>query len=245
MMRVTILTVAFNSEETIARTIESILSQTYENIEYIIVDGKSIDRTVEVAQTYKEQFEIEKGRVFRIISEPDRGMYDALNKGVRMATGEIIGSINADDWYEPNAVEMMVSNYEKDHYDVAWGSINVKKASGDMIKHAHIGKMWTTTGWCHPAMFAKKEILTEFPYACESMYDDFDFITRVYKARKKICTYDVVISNFSFGGMSTKKCWKDTRKRINIKYRIYRKHGMSRLYWFHCVGMEMAKYILG
>lgn len=245
MMLVTVLTVAFNSEKTIAKTIESVLNQTYGNIEYIIVDGASKDKTVEVAQAYEEQFEAKAGRSLRIISEPDQGMYDALNKGVRMATGEIIGSINADDWYEADAVEIMANNYVKDHYDAAWGSINIKKATGDMIKHARIGKVWTTTGWCHPAMFAKKQVLTEFPYACETMYDDFEFITRVYRNEKKICTYDKVISNFSFGGMSTKKSLKDTWKRIKIKYGIYRKHGMSRMYWFHCVSMEMAKYILG
>ena len=244
MVLVSVITVAFNSEKTIAKTIESVLNQTYENIEYIIVDGASTDKTVEVAQTYIKQFEDRAGRSLRIISEPDKGMYDALNKGVSMATGEIIGSINADDWYESDAVEIMASNYVKDHYDAAWGSINIKKTSGDMVKRAHIGKIWTTTGWCHPAMFATKQILTEFPYACENMYDDFEFITRVYRNGKKICTYDRVISNFSFGGMSTKKSWSDTWKRIKIKYGMYRKYGMSRMYWFHCVSMEMAKYIL-
>lgn len=244
-MLITVITVAFNSEKTIAKTIESVFNQTYENIEYIIVDGASYDKTVEVAQSYEEQFNTKEGRTLRIISEPDNGMYDALNKGVCMATGEIIGSINADDWYEPDAVEIMAKKYVKDHYDAAWGSINIKKATGDMVKHAHVGKIWTTTGWCHPAMFATKQVLTEFPYACETMYDDFEFITRVYRNGKKICTYDKVISNFSFGGMSTKKSLKDTWKRAKIKYGIYRKHGMSRLYWFHCVSMEMAKFVLG
>jgi len=245
MMLVTVLTVAYNSEKTIAKTIESVLNQTYENIEYIIVDGKSSDRTVEVASGYMEEFNAREGRCLRVISEPDNGMYDALNKGVKLAGGEIIGSINADDWYEPNAVNFMAENYQIDRYDAAWGSINIKKNTGDMVKHAHIGKIWTTTGWCHPAMFATKEVLTAFPYACENMYDDFEFITRVYRSGKKICTYDMVISNFSFGGMSTQKSLKDTWRRIGIKYEIYRKYGMSRLYWFHCVSMEIAKFVLG
>ena len=75
--------------------------------------------------------------------------------------------------------------------------------------------------------------------------DDFEFATRVYLAGKKICTPDEVISNFNFGGMSTKKNFKETMKRVELSYGIYKKHGMSRFHWFHRFAMEMAKYILG
>jgi len=243
-MLVSIITVCFNSEKTIARTIESVLAQTYGNIEYIVVDGASSDGTVKVAKNYEEKF-AEKNINYIIVSEEDRGMYDALNKGAAMANGEIVGQINADDWYEPDAVEKMAAFYEKEHYDVAWGNLHVRKPSGDMIKHAKIGKLWTTSGWCHPAMFSKRTILLEFPYALENMYDDFEFATRVHLAGKKICTLDEVISNFNFGGMSTKKNLKETMKRVEMSYGIYKKHGMSRFYWFHRFAMEMAKYILG
>ena len=97
-MLVTILTVAFHAEETIGRTIESVLHQTYQNIEYIIIDGGSTDRTVETASTYQRIFDETGGRSLTIISEPDRGMYDGLNKGARLAHGELVGQINADDW---------------------------------------------------------------------------------------------------------------------------------------------------
>lgn len=243
-MLVSIVTVAYNSEKTIARTIESVLNQTYSNIEYIIIDGASTDDTVKIAKTYQTKFN-KQGRSLKIISEKDNGMYDALNKGIALANGTIIGSINADDWYELDAVETMANLYQKENYDAAWGSIVIKKPTGDMIKHAKIGKFWTTTGWCHPAMFATKEVLCQFPYACRNMYDDFNFITTAHCAGKKIIAIDKVISNFSFGGMSTKKKLEDVWYRASIKYDIYRKHGMSRLYWFHCIGMEMAKYILG
>lgn len=244
-MLVSIITVAFNSEKTIAKTIESVLNQTYSNIEYIIIDGASKDGTADVARSYIPMFEAREGRSLAVISEPDRGMYDALNKGARLAHGEIVGQINADDWYEADAVEKMAAFYGKVGYDVAWGNLNVHKPSGDMIKRAKIGKLWTTSGWCHPAMFSKRTILLEFPYALENMYDDFEFATRVYLAKKKICTLDETISNFNFGGMSTKKNLKDAMKRVKLSYGIYKKHGMSRLYWFHRFAMEMGKYILG
>ena len=243
-MLVSIITVCFNSEATIGRTIESVLAQTYSELEYIVVDGASSDNTVSVAKGFTDRFE-QKGIKYTVISEKDNGMYDALNKGARLACGELVGQINADDWYEADAVEKMVAFYEKEKYDVAWGNLRVNKPSGEMIKKAKIGKLWTTAGWCHPAMFSRREILLEFPYACENMYDDFEYITRVHLAKKKICTLDEIISNFNFGGMSTQKSLKKTMKRVKMSYGIYRKHGMSRLYWFHRFATEMGKYILG
>lgn len=242
-MLVTVLTVSFNSEKTIARTIESVLNQTYPDIEYIIIDGASKDKTAEIARSYIDKFTGRKS--LTVISEPDKGMYDGLNKGARESHGEIVGQINADDWYEVDAVQNMVELYNQVHYDVAWGSIRVKKATGDIIKHAHIGKLWTTTGWCHPGMFSKRKILLEHPYPLETMYDDFDFITAVHRAGKKICTIDKVISNFTFGGMSTQKSWSEALRRVNITYGIYRKYGMSRLYLLHRIAIETAKFVLG
>lgn len=242
---VTILTVSYNSEKTIARTIEAVLNQTYTNIEYIIIDGASTDSTVNVAKSYQEAFGEAEGKTLTIISEPDNGMYDALNKGAKLAHGTLIGQTNADDFYELDAVENMVKLYNKTHYDVAWGSIRVLTPSRDFIKHAKIGKAWTTSGWCHPAMFSRREILRENPYICESMYDDFDFITTIHQAGKKIVTTDKLISNFSFGGMSTKKDLKEVKKRVDILYKVYRRHHMSRLYYLQRWGVELAKYILG
>lgn len=243
-MLVTILTPAFNSEKTIGRTIESVLNQTYPYVEYIVLDGASSDRTVKVAKEYIDRFE-EKGYSIRIISEPDKGMYDALNKGANLAKGELIGQINSDDWYENYAIETMVNLYREKQYDVAWGSIRIKKRTGDMIKHARIGKLWTTSHWCHPAMFTCKKILIQYPYALETMYDDFDFITGLRCAGKKIITTDCIITNFTFGGMSTQKSLKEVKRRIFITYGIYRKYGLSRLYWFERVFIEMSKYLLG
>lgn len=242
-MLVSIITVAYNSEKTISRTIESVLNQTYNDIEYIIIDGASEDNTVKVAKAYESKFK--DGKTLKIVSEPDNGMYDALNKGINIAGGEIVGSINSDDWYEPVAVEKMVDLYLKEKYDVAWGSIRIITNKGSRIKHAKINYFWTTMGWCHPAMFAKRVILLQYPYVCKNMYDDFNFITSVYCDHKKIVTLDHVISNFTFGGMSTQRNLSDVWYRSKIKYDIYRSHGMSRLYWVHCLSMELAKYILG
>lgn len=243
-MKVTILTVAYNCGETIATAIESVLNQTYTNIEYLVIDGLSKDNTVEIAESYVAKF-FEKGFIMKVISEPDKGMYDALNKGVTLASGELIGNINADDWYEPNAVEEMVRFYEKEKYDLAWADLRIIKPSGNMIKKAHVGKLWTTAGFCHPTMFSRRKVLLELPYACEKMDDDFEMVLRANKAGKKIVTLNKVLANYRFGGMSTKKSVKDLVKRVNMKYDTYRKHGYSPLYWFYCVAMETAKFIWG
>ena len=134
---VSVITVSYNSGKTIAKTIEAVLNQTYSNIEYIIVDGASKDDTVEVARSYQQQFDEKEGRKLIVISEPDKGMYDALNKGAKLASGVLVGQTNADDHYEPDAIEKMVRFYKKTSYDVAWGSIRVLKPAAQHHDQRH------------------------------------------------------------------------------------------------------------
>ena len=243
-IKVTIITVAYNCEEKIATAMESVLNQTYSDIEYLVIDGLSKDNTVEIAKSFVPKFD-KRGITLKVISESDKGMYDALNKGVSLASGELIGNINADDWYEPFAVEKMVDLYKKENYDLAWADLRIIKPSGNMIKKAHVGKLWTTAGFCHPTMFSKREVLLEIPYACEQMDDDFEMVLRAHKAGKKIVVMNEVLANYRFGGMSTTKSLKNLVKRVRMKYATYKKHGYSSLYWFYCVAIETAKYILG
>ena len=244
MIPVTILTVSFNAEGTIARTIESVMRQTYNDIEYIVIDGASTDRTAETARSYIEEFSKQQGRTMRVISEPDKGMYDALNKGARLAHGEIVGQINADDWYEPDAVQTMAELYEREGYDLAWGSLNVITKAGSFVKHARKGLFWSTSHWCHPAAFARREILLEYPYPLVNSHDDFDFATHLYTDHKKLIPIDKVISNFTFGGMSTQKSLREAKTRLDEIYAIHRKYGMSRLYYPYRLAFEAVKYLL-
>ncbi len=245
-MKVTILTVAFNAEATISKAIESVINQTYDNIEYIVIDGASTDNTVKICEGYLERFQALSGRNMQIISEPDKGMYDALNKGARLAHGEIVGQINADDYYEPDAVQTMTDLYEREKFDLAWGSLNVIKPDGGFVKRAKLPKyklFWSTLHWCHPAAFARRKILLEYPYPLINWHDDFDFATRLYVEGKKLATTDKIISNFTVGGYSTKESFKAVRRRISDIYGIYRKYGMSRLHYVERWLFELAKYI--
>lgn len=241
---VTVLTVSFNAEATIARTIESVMNQTYENIEYIVIDGASKDSTAMIAESYVEKFCAKPGRSMRVISEPDRGMYDALNKGAKLANGVIVGQINADDWYEPCAVQTMAELYEREKYDLAWGSLNVITGTVKLTKHARRGLFWSTSHWCHPAAFASREILLQYPYPLESAYDDFDFATHLYVDGKKLIPLDKVISNFTYGGVSTQKSLRAAKKRLDEIYAIHKKYGMSKLYYVYRVMFEAVKYFL-
>ena len=212
---------------------------------YIIIDGKSKDNTVEIAKSYESAFN-KKGYKYIIISEKDNGMYDAINKGVRISNGTIVGNVNSDDYYEPDAVTKMVDFFNKEHFDVAWADDIVHTPNGKTyISKAKRNKyLWLTSGFIHPTMFAKRDILIQYPYACNNMHDDFDFITTIFKANKKISLLNEPISNFSLGyGMSGKKGFKAAMERVNNVYGIYRKHGMSRLYYVQRLFFEMGKMV--
>ena len=244
---VSIITVSFNAEKTIERTIKSVINQTYKNIEYIIVDGASKDKTAEIARSFIEEFNSTEGRSMKVISEPDKGMYDALNKGAKLSHGAIVGQINADDFYEPDAVAFMANLFEKENFDLAWGSLRVLTQNGERIKHARTPKnkfFWTTLHWCHPASFSRREILLEYPYPLINSHDDFDYATHVYLDGKKIVTAEKIISNFTLGGMSTQPTIKDAKKRLDDIYGIYKRYNLGKSHYIRRVLFEAVKYLI-
>lgn len=243
-MLVSIITVVYNGAETIEKTILSVLNQTYTDIEYIVVDGCSSDNTVAIAKSYVDKF-IERGMSINVISEKDNGMYEALNKGIRLSHGELVGQINSDDWYELTAVEDMVNLFENEHYDIAWASLNVLTPLGKKIKRAFYKPILTTAGFSHPTMFTRREVLLEYPYACRDMDDDFDMVLRVKKGNKKIAVLNKPLANYVVGGMSTEKSIKNSFHRVKMKYSTYRRNGYTRFSLFYCIAVELVKYIFG
>ena len=130
-MKISIITVCYNAEDTISDTIQSVLSQDYKDVEYIIIDGKSTDRTLEIIQTIKNGIQL--------ISEKDKGIYDAMNKGINIATGDVIGILNADDVYKNNQVLTDVMNTFKDNVSIVYGDIEYVKYN-DVSKVVRNGK---------------------------------------------------------------------------------------------------------
>ena len=241
---ISVITVTLNSEKTVAKAIESVLDQTYDRVEYILMDGGSTDATVKIAEEYKERFAA-KGYEFKIVSETDRGMYDALNNGVALATGDVIGQINSDDWYEPDALETVANRFTEEPFDLFWADLRIIKPSGDMIKKARIRRFVSTKDWNHPTTFIRSEVYKNNPYSLISMYDDFELILRLRKQGVKMAIENKVLANFVFGGMSTKKDFKDAVRRIKLSCNNYKINGYGLPYYIDRIMIEMAKFILG
>ena len=242
---VPITTVTYNSETTIRRTIESVLNQTYENIEYIIMDGQSSDQTVAIAESYRNAMEA-KGIRYIVNSEKDSGMYDAINKGIAKSTGLIVGNINSDDWYEVDAVEKVVEFFKKTGCDFMYADLRMIKPDGTtFIKHSRKTRIATSRGWNHPTQFAKRQVYVDNPYKLESMHDDFDLLLKVFKKDYKVDILNEVLANFTMEGMSHERKLSKNIERGKARYRIYRNNGYSRLYFFECLMIETAKFILG
>lgn len=159
---VSVITVCYNSGDTIARTIESILNQSYANIEYIVIDGKSNDNTVEIVNGFQDAFYEKFHRRISIVSEPDQGIYDAMNKGIRLAKGTFIGILNSDDTYEPDAVSTVVIKASDELLQICYGGIKIyegdKLESIVFLSHEFMEERMIA----HPACFVSKAVYDKY-----------------------------------------------------------------------------------
>lgn len=243
---VTIVTIVYNCEDSIGKTIESVLDQTHKRIEYIIIDGASKDGTVAVAESYRKRLE-ERGIIYRVYSEPDEGIYDAMNKGISKATGEIIGILNSGDWYESSAVKTAVEELSNNKADLCFANIRMHMLDGKtFVKKARIRTYQTSRDWNHPTMFVKSDIYKANPFRCRGIHDDYGTYLQMRKEGAKIITLDEVLANFYMGGVSNNKNLKAALRRIKDRYQwCYRVNGYSRFYIVECILVETAKMILG
>lgn len=218
-VKVSIITVCYNSAATIRKTIESVLRQTYGNIEYIIVDGASKDETLSIIKEYSSVF----GERLKIISEPDKGIYDAMNKGIRMAVGILIGILNSDDFYEPMAVEQMVNAMTDEKYQILYGFVRSLKNGQEYCIERHSYKFLQDGMIEHPACFVTKAVYDDF--GCfDTQYisvADYDFMLRMRRIEAiRFYPIDHLITNFALGGMSASAAaWLDLLK-------LRRNHGI-------------------
>ncbi|PCI99608.1 MAG: glycosyl transferase [Flavobacteriales bacterium] len=205
-LKVSIITVCYNSSETIEATIKSVVSQTHNNIEYIIVDGKSTDNTLEIIENYKNN-------ISKIISEKDNGLYDAINKGIELATGEIIAILNSDDLYEDNnVIENIVDLFEKEKLEACYADL----VYVDRIDTEKVTRTWKSgsykdgmffNGWMppHPTFFVKKEIYNKygsFNLELKSAADYEIMLRFIHKHKIKLGYLPRVIVRMRIGGVS-------------------------------------------
>jgi len=223
---ITIITVVFNGKRYLEETIKSVLNQTYDNVEYIIIDGGSTDGTLEIIQKYENAIDY-------WISEPDNGIYDAMNKGIILSSGEIIGILNSDDWYEDNTLEIVAREfYNNKSVELVHGAMKRWDENG-LIHSIYGNKKGKDIFWApfnHPTCFFRKRVYKKiglfdcrFPTAA-----DYDLMLRFKRLNLESIYVDNVFTNFRMIGATSQllifplsQIWKILKKnRYSLQERI-------------------------
>lgn len=222
-MKISIVTTSYNSEKTIEETIKSVLSQKYENYEHIIVDGKSKDSTMAIVKKYEEQY---NGKL-RYISEPDKGIYDAMNKGIKMATGDVIGLLNSDDKYaNEDVLGEIAHTIENNKCDGIHGNL-LYMDTETMTKPK---RKWITKStnikkgnmMAHPTLYLKKEIYDKLGlYSLKYKVNaDYNFMINLLSHKEiKLIYIDKFLIHMRLGGESSagiKGYWKNLKEAYQI-----------------------------
>lgn len=239
---VSIITVSYNSEKTIARTITSVLQQSYKWVEYIIIDGSSTDNTINIVKEFEPCF---NGKMI-FISEPDNGIYDAMNKGIVLAHGELIGIVNSDDWIEHNTIEQVVDAYKTNERAIGiyTGSLLFHYKNGDtqLMKSDDNRFAKLVSNFLmpirHPATYVSRSIYNSVGLfdMCFKVNADKDFIYRCIESNVCFFFVDAVLSNMSDCGVSNsfggfKRGYKD-EKLFVVKHNMNRMQKMRLLSYF-------------
>jgi glycosyltransferase involved in cell wall biosynthesis len=216
MIKVSIVTVVFNGEKFLEQTIQSVLNQTHKNIEYIIIDGGSTDKTIDIIKKYQD-------RLAYWVSEKDCGIYDAMNKGILKATGELVGIINSDDFYSDNtSIENIVMAYQNnDAPDVMYGKMKFFNPETNQYKiiYPSILTLKSDMTLNHPTCFLKTELYKSKMFDINfKICADYDLILFFYTNGKKLLYVDKMITTMRIGGasdnfkLSTKEVFKVQKK---------------------------------
>lgn len=235
---ISVITPCFNSEKTIKRTIESVLNQTYHNYEYIIIDGASSDGTLNIIEQYREKF----GDKLKVVSEKDKGIYDAFNKGIALAQGELVGIVSSNDFYEQDALENIAKEYDNEGYSILYGFqrtlIDSKESSVVIYNHEFIEQKMIT----HPTCFVTKKLYSDLgAYSLEyKSSSDYDFMLRVSQ-NKEVVFKPIykIISNFELGGISSTIVGERETLEILKKYNII----SNKRYYFKKIVLSLVKII--
>ncbi|WP_445666630.1 glycosyltransferase family 2 protein [Fodinibius sp. AD559] len=204
-MKVSIITPCYNSEATIIESVQSVQDQSYDNIEHIIIDGNSEDETLEVLHNYRAGID-------KLISENDEGIYNAINKGILRATGDIIGILNADDKYISNdVIEMVVASFKKEETSAVYGDLQYLDSNADkLLRNWEAGPFALKkfeNGWMppHPTLFVRSELYEEYGLYNEEfdIAADYELILRfLYKNEVPVSYIPEVLVQMRSGGVS-------------------------------------------
>ncbi len=210
--KVSIITVCFNSAKTIRDTIESVINQTYQNIEYIIIDGGSTDGTVDIIKEYEPY-------IAKWVSEPDEGIYDAMNKGISMASGHLIGILNSDDWYGINTVELIVNEFFKNkNIELFHGDNEIYNTDGNFLfiikSDQNYNNLWHNMVINHPGCFITKEAYKKYGvYKTDyRLAADYELILRMFINGARFQYIDKVLASMRMGGIGDRLVFKSCQE---------------------------------
>lgn len=246
-MKISIITVVYNNEKYIEESIQSIISQDYDNIEHIIIDGGSTDNTVNIIKKYKDNISL-------LISEKDKGIYDAMNKGLKSATGDIVGILNSDDIFiDANVIKKVDNIFKTKNVDCIYADVlYVDKDNTDKVIRKWISSDFIPgsfkKGWHppHTTFFVKKSIYEKYGYIDDSLdvSADFELMLR-FLEKHKVSTYylNEVIIKMRIGGESNKSIFKILKGNINC-YKAFKKNGLkvSPIYFLYRLVPKIGQY---
>ncbi len=201
-----VVTVCLDSQNTIEKTIKSVLLQQEYVQDYVIVDGLSKDLTLNIIKKYESKFKA-SNILLTVISEKDNGIYDAMNKGIERSNGKIISLINSDDWYENNALSEIFQFFQKNsHVQIAHGNLNYH-CKGKITKHIPKQKsnfFWFGMTLNHPTFFVKKNIYKKIKFdPTYKVAGDYDFLLKTMSIKIQYGYLNKTLINFSCGGASS------------------------------------------
>ena len=218
-----VITVCRNAQAVIEDTIQSVISQTYHHVEYIVIDGASNDRTMSIVNRYRERISV-------VVSEPDRGLYDAMNKGIRLATGDYLCFLNAGDSFheDDTLLRMAHSIHEPQLPDVLYGETELVDREGHFLRMRRLSAPDVLT-WksfrqgmlvCHQAFFARRDRVV--PYDLRYRYSaDFDWCIRVMKQSQVLHNTRLTLIDYLAEGMTTRNRNASLRERFRIMVKHY------------------------
>lgn len=218
-----IITVTYNAGAVLEDTIQSVITQTYKNVEYIIVDGGSKDRTLQIIEQYKEH-------IHTVISEPDKGLYDAMNKGIKLATGDYLCFLNAgDELHEDDTLQLMVHSItEPTLPDVLYGDTAIVDEEGHFLHMRRLAPP-ENLNWksfkegmlvCHQAFFARRDLVE--PYNLHYRFSaDFDWCIRIMKKSQELHHTHLVLIDYLNEGMTTRNHKASLKERFRIMCKHY------------------------
>lgn len=262
-LRISIVTICLNNEKEIKATLESVANQSYNNIEYLVIDGASTDGTLKIIQDYRDRISI-------LLSETDKNIYDAINKGLKLATGEIVGLIHAGDTlYDTKVIKKVADHFNNNEIDIMYGHsiiVNKKNIPVRINKSPEYSRKLVRRGWMpsHQSIYLKRSLLEKYGYYNVSLHpsSDYEFFLRYfYFNNLKIKRLNEFIIRFSLGGISTrnylnnlkaqkvhKECWKMNGERAPfylITFKITRKlKQFIAAFWYNLIWKNVYKFNL-